>query len=64
MIQSFKHAGLKLFHERASARKLTAAQAPKIKRVLTALEAARTAQDMNLPGFGLHPLRGDLAETW
>ena len=64
MIQSIKHAGLKLLYERGSARKLTAAQVPKIKRVLTALEAARKAEDMDLPGLGLHPLRGDLAGTW
>ena len=32
--------------------------------VLARLDAARTVEDMNVPGFGLHPLKGDLKGFW
>lgn len=38
---------------------MSADHIPKIRRILTALDAADEPGDMNLPGFGLHPLRGD-----
>jgi proteic killer suppression protein len=31
---------------------------------LTALDVAKTSADMNLPGFGLHPLHKDLIGHW
>jgi proteic killer suppression protein len=36
----------------------------RIAFVLLALSAATRAEDMNLPGFGLHPLKGERAGTW
>ena len=36
----------------------------KIERVLARLDEAFRPEDMNLPGFGLHPLKGDLAGYW
>ena len=36
----------------------------KIERVLARLDEASGPEDMNLPGFGLHPLKGDLAGYW
>ena len=36
----------------------------KIARVLARLDEAAEPQDMNLPGYGLHPLKGDLAGYW
>lgn len=38
--------------------------ADRLRRQLAVLNAAGDAQDMNLPGYGLHPLRGDRAGTW
>lgn len=32
--------------------------------MLTALQAAGSPEDMNLPGFVLHPLTGDLRGFW
>ena len=32
----------------------------KIKRILTVLDQSSTQRDMDLPGFRLHPLAGDL----
>lgn len=32
--------------------------------MLTALDAAIRPEDMGAPGYGLHPLKGDLADHW
>ncbi len=34
---------------------------PKVRYILDVLNAARSMDNINLPGFDLHPLSGDLA---
>jgi toxin HigB-1 len=36
----------------------------KIERILARLEEAAAVHHMDLPGFRLHPLKGDLAGCW
>ena len=36
----------------------------KLRDILARLDAARTASDMDMPGFRLHPLRGELKGFW
>lgn len=50
---------MKAFFERGTTRYLNADHIPKIRRILTVLAAASEPGDMGLPGFGLHPLKGD-----
>jgi toxin HigB-1 len=38
--------------------------APKIKVVLTVLDRAKSADDVNVTGFRLHPLKGELKGFW
>ena len=64
MIESFKHKGLAHFFEHDDRRKLPAAQIDKIGRILARLNEAMTAHDMSLPGYRLHPLKGELAGFW
>ncbi len=64
MIRSFRHKGLKLLFEEGDRRKLRGDQADKIGRLLLALDAATSPDGMALPGFRLHPLKGDLAGFW
>ena len=64
MIQTFRHRGLKRLHERGDASKLRADQAERIGVALADLNAARTPQDLDLPGYRLHPLKGDLKGFW
>lgn len=64
VIQSFRHKGLQGFFERGSKAGIQAAHAPKLARQLARLDQARQSQDMNLPGWGLHPLHGSLAGHW
>jgi len=36
----------------------------KIARILASLDEARRPEDVDLPGFRLHPLRGELDGFW
>ena len=64
MIVSFKHRGLRMLFENDDRRRLSAAQVAKIKRILARLDEATDIKHMALPGFGLHPLKGDLKGFW
>ena len=64
MIQSFRHRGLKRLYERDEARGIRADLLPKVMTVLAHLDGAETVEDMNLPGFRLHPLKGDRKGLW
>ena len=64
MIVHFRHKGLKRLYERDDRRGLPAAHADRIARILARLDVAAAPQQMDLPGFRLHPLKGDLAGFW
>ncbi len=64
MIVIFASKGLKLFFERGNSSKLQPHHVNKIRMILTRLHAAKDASDMNVPGYGLHQLLGDLAGFW
>lgn len=64
MIVGFRHKGLKLLFERGDRRKVQPEHADKVERVLARLDEASEVGDMGLPGFRLHPLKGDLAGYW
>ncbi len=64
MIESIQHKGLRLLWEKDDTSKLPAVQIIKIKMILTLLDNAVNVEDMNFPGSGLHPLKGDLAGFW
>lgn len=60
MIRSIRHKGLKRLCEEADPRGVLSEHAEKLRDILARLDAADTAADMDLPGFRLHPLKGDL----
>lgn len=64
MIRSFRHAGLEKFFYAGSKAGIQPAHAVKIRRQLTVLNTAKDAGRMNVPGWDLHPLKGDLAGHW
>lgn len=64
MILSFRHKGLKLLFEGTSRAKVKASDIGKIERILARLNEAANAKDMALPGYKLHPLKGDLVGFW
>jgi len=64
MVRSIRHKGLRRFYEDDDPRGVTAEHAGKLRDILARLDAAATIQDMDLPGFGLHPLKGELKGSW
>ncbi|APC68145.1 MULTISPECIES: type II toxin-antitoxin system RelE/ParE family toxin [Ralstonia] len=64
MIKSFAHKGLEKFFTTGSKAGIRANHADKLRRQLARLDVAAKPQDMNVPGWKLHPLSGELAEHW
>ena len=64
VIIRFRHKGLRLLYEKGDRRRIPSEHAGKVERIMARLDEARTPGDMNLPGFRLHPLRGDLLGYW
>ena len=61
MIKTFRHKGLQAFFETGSKAGIQPQQAPKLARMLARLDLAKSADDMNVPGWRLHLLSGNLA---
>ncbi len=64
MIRRFRHRGLKRLYEDDDRRGVHPEHVDKVARVLAQLKRAARPEDMDLPGFRLHPLRGDLVGLW
>ena len=64
MIVSFRHRGLRLLYEKGDRRRVPPEYVAKVERILARLDEATGPTGMDLPGFRLHPLRGDLAGYW
>ena len=61
MIRSFRHKGLERFFRRGDYRGIPAQSGTRIERILDRLDAAMRPDDMNLPGYRFHRLKGDRA---
>ena len=59
MIENFKHKGLKRLFENGESKGLLADHVEKIENILAVLNRAARPSDMDLPGFKVHPLKGD-----
>ncbi|MEZ8150959.1 type II toxin-antitoxin system RelE/ParE family toxin [Vibrio splendidus] len=64
MIKTFKHKGLKKFFETGSKAGIQAKHERKIRMQLAAIDTATIIDDVDLPGFKLHPLKGDRDGIW
>jgi toxin HigB-1 len=64
VIQSYRHKGLQKFAETGSKAGTQPTHSERLRRLLTALDAATDPHDMNAPGYGLHPLKENLAGHW
>lgn len=64
MVRSIRHRGLRRLYERDDSRGLILEHAQKLRDILARLDAAQTIEDLDLPGFRLHRLRGDLGGFW
>ena len=64
MITGFRHKGLRKFFEQDDRSKLNARDVEKIGRVLAQLDSSEAPEEMDVPGFHLHPLKGKLKGFW
>ncbi|MDE0096071.1 MAG: type II toxin-antitoxin system RelE/ParE family toxin [Gammaproteobacteria bacterium] len=64
MIRSFRHRGLRRLYEHGDASKVSPDLVNRITLALADLDVARGPSDLDLPGYRLHPLKGDLKGYW
>lgn len=64
MILSFKHKGLQDFFESGSTAGIQAKHAAKLRLQLATLHSAENVEAMNVPGWNLHKLQGQLVDHW
>lgn len=64
MIKSFKHKGLQKFYETGKTTGIQTEHKKRLKLQLIALDTATVIDDMGIPGFKLHPLKGQRKGIW
>lgn len=64
MIKRFRHAGLRHFFETGAKSGIQPHHAPRLSRQLKKLDTARAPNDMNVPGWKLHPLSAGRWSVW
>jgi toxin HigB-1 len=64
VIKSFRHKGLKNFYETGSKAGIQPKHATRLNLQLTVLELAQSPEQMNVAGWGCHPLKGELEGLW
>lgn len=58
MIRRFKHRGLERFFVKGDHRGIPAQFGSRLERMLDRLDASVAPEDMDLPGYRFHPLKG------
>jgi len=64
MIKSFRHKGLRRFYETGNAAGVQTSHKKRLGFQLAALDTAVGIEDMDIPGFRLHPLKGNRKGFW
>lgn len=64
MLRTFRHKGLKRLFEKDNPSGVRSDQASRIRDVLAHLDRAQFPADLDLPGYRLHALRGDMKGHW
>jgi proteic killer suppression protein len=64
MIRSIKHRGLRRLYEDGDGRGVNANFRLKLEEILTLLDSAIQIDELNVPGYRLHPLSGNLRSYW
>jgi toxin HigB-1 len=64
VIKSFQHKGLKAFFETGSKAGIQAQHATRLNLQLAKLDTAISPDDMSLPNWRLHPLKGQMQNHW
>ena len=64
MIRTIRHKGLKRLFEHDDPSGVNPEHVGKLRNILATLHAAPTVAHMDLPGFRLHPLKGERKGFW
>ena len=64
VIVSFRHKGLERLYREGSKRGVQAGHVAKLLRILSVLDVAQSPEDLAIPSFRTHPLKGELAGHW
>lgn len=64
MIKSFKHKGLQKYFESGIRKGIQANHANKLRMQLAALDTASFIEDIDIPGYQLHQLKGNRKNLW
>lgn len=64
MIMTFRHKGLKALHEKGQTRGIRQDHIHRLLLLLAQLDVSTEVQDMNMPGWRLHPLKGEDKGRW
>lgn len=64
MIRTFRHRGLERFFRSGSKAGIQPKHAKRLRLQLGRLDSATGPADMDMPGWRLHPLKGDLMSSW
>ncbi len=64
MIKSFRHKGLRCLFESGKAAGVQASHVKRLRMQLAALDTAQVIDDMDIPGFRLNSLKGEMRGRW
>jgi proteic killer suppression protein len=64
MIKSIRHKGLAKLYATGNTASVQPAHAKRLRYQLAALDTAQIIDDLDIPGFRLHPLKGKLKGRW
>ena len=64
MIVGFAHKGLEKFYHTGSKAGIQAKHEAKLRRILSNLDVANCASDLDLPAYRLHELKGTRKGSW
>ncbi|MDE0432852.1 MAG: type II toxin-antitoxin system RelE/ParE family toxin [Bryobacterales bacterium] len=64
MIRSFRHRGLKRIYERGDTSRVGPELSDRVALALADLDDACKPSDLDVPGYWLHPLKGDRKGRW
>lgn len=64
MIKSIRHKGLETFFRTGKTSGIQPKHAKRLRAQLAILDVVQTIQDIDRPGFRLHPLKGKAKNRW
>jgi len=64
MIESFKHKGLEKFYSTGSTAGVQVRHVKKLRLRLAAIDSAQSIDDLDIPGYRLHSLKGKRKGIW